>query len=202
MPLPEQIAVQYSEEAAGYMSVRPVVKQVFQLRELADLVVSATGKDVEQVRRILLSGSLHYNGYKYWWNTLAAETQEIESLLMNFPDDDPARPFDPNAATAVLFEMAGGAQRHVTEITRQEASKKKLFAKQSPWDVLMLAAVELSPRYEKYSYAKKTDLFRSSLPYENSKILLNSLLEPAPRSLRRRWSSLRPPAAITFVLPR
>src|ERR1700682_999705 len=202
MALPEQIAVQYSEETAGYMSVRPVVKQIFQLRELADLVVSVTGKDAEQVRRVFLSGSLHYSGYKYWWNALSAETNEIASLLKGFPDDDPGRSFDSSAITAVLLEMAGGAQRQVTEITREEACKKKLFSRQSPWDVLTRAALELAPRYEKYSHARKADLFRASLPYENSKILLHAMLELAPRTLRRSWRSLRPPAAITFVCPR
>ena len=45
MPLPQQIPVRYTEEDAGYVSVRPVVKQVFRLHELADLVVSIAGKD-------------------------------------------------------------------------------------------------------------------------------------------------------------
>ncbi len=40
MPLPQQIPVRYTEEDAGYVSVRPVVKQVFRLHELADMVVS------------------------------------------------------------------------------------------------------------------------------------------------------------------
>src|ERR1700676_2672674 len=199
MALPEQIAVQYSEETAGYMSVRPVVKQIFQLRELADLVVSVTGKDPEQVQRIFLSGSLHYNGYKYWWNAISSEANEMESLLKGFPDDDPDRAFDPHTVTAVLLEIDGGAQRHVTEITRQEAAKKKCFAKHSPWDVLMQAAPGLAPRYEKYSHARKADLFRSALPYEDSRTLLNSMLASAPRRVRRSWRSLRSPAAVTFV---
>jgi hypothetical protein len=202
MSLPEQIAVQYTEESAGYMSVRTVEKQTFRLHDLADLVVSATGKDAGQVQRILLSGSLLYNGYKYWWSGFSAQANEIEALLSSFPEDDSNRAFDPQAVTAVLFEMAGGAQRHVTEITKVEASKKKIFGSQSPWDVLIQAAAELSPRYEKYSHAHKADLFRASLPYEKSKALLTAILDHAPSSLRRRWTSLHSPAAMTFVCPR
>jgi hypothetical protein len=202
MPLPEQIAVQYTEESAGYLSVRPVAKQMFRLHDLAELVVSATGKDLQHVQRIFLSGSLLYNGYKYWWNGFPAESAEIKALLNAFPDDDVNRAFDPQTVTTVLFEMAGGAQRHIAEITKAEAWKRKLFGKQSPWDVLMAATAQLAPHYEKYSHARKADLFRSSPSYEKSKALLAATLESAPGSLRRRWSSLRPPAAITFVCPR
>src|SRR2546428_196706 len=35
MSLPESIPVRYTEEEAGYISVRPVVRQSFQLAELA-----------------------------------------------------------------------------------------------------------------------------------------------------------------------
>ena len=36
MPLPQQIPVRYSEEDAGYVSMRPVVKQTFRIHELTD----------------------------------------------------------------------------------------------------------------------------------------------------------------------
>ena len=68
MPLPSQIPVRYTEEDAGYVSVRPVVKQVFRLQELADLVVSIAGKDIARVQQIFRSGTAVYHGYRYWWD--------------------------------------------------------------------------------------------------------------------------------------
>lgn len=202
MSLPDQIPVRYTEDDAGYLSVRPVVKQTFRLAELAGMVVSVAGKNASRVQQIFRNGTVIYNGYRYWWEGISAETAEIETLLAPFPDDDPARPFDASTATAALLEIGGGTQRHITEITRKDASEKKLFGKFSPWEILVRDVAALTPRYEKYSHARKADLFRISLPYERSRHLLTAMLEAAPRGLRHRWSTLQPPAAITFVCPR
>jgi hypothetical protein len=202
MALPEIIPTRYTEQDAGYMSVRPVIKQTFQLRELIDLIVSVAGKDAARVQQILGRGSAVYHGFRYCWDALAAELPELEALLAAFPDDDPSRPFVPEAASAVLFEMGGGTQRTVTEILQQAALHKRLFAKQSPWDVLTGFAKSHTARYEKYDHARKADLFRLTIPFEPAQQLLAAMLSAAPRKLRYRWSILRPPAAITFIAPR
>lgn len=202
MPLPNQIPLRYTDEDAGYMSVRPVIKQIFQLHELVDMVVSVAGKDAARVQQIFRSGTVVYNGYRYWWDALSAEREEIERVLIPFPDDDPSLPFEPEQATAVLLDIGGGAQRTVVEISRQDASAKKLFAKQSPWDVLTNFASGKSARYEKYAHARRADLFRLSLPFDQAQQLLAAMLAAASRKLKYRWSTLRPPAALTFVCPR
>ena len=202
MPLPQQIPVRYAEDEAGYVSMRPVVKQTFRLSELADMVVSIVGKDAARVQQIFRTGTVLYNGYRYWWEALSADLPEIEELLLPFPEDDPSRPFDPSQATSVLLEIGGGTQRNIFEITAKEAGLKKLFAKGSAWDVLVKFAASGTPRYEKYSHARRADLFRLTLPYDRAQQLLDLLLEAAPRGLRHRWSTLRPPVALTFVLPR
>jgi hypothetical protein len=202
MPLPDQIPVRYAEDDAGYVSMRPVVKQTFRLSELTDMVVGVVGKDAARVLKIFRSGTVLYNGYRYWWDALATDLPEIEELLVPFPDDDPARPFVPSQATAVLLEIGGGTQRSIVEITAIHAAEKRLFAKNSPWDVLLRFAATATPRYEKYSHGRRSDLYRVALAYEQAQQLLNSLLEAAPRGLRHRWSTLRPPSALTFVCPR
>jgi hypothetical protein len=202
MPLPNQIPLRYTEEDAGFVSVRPVVKQTFQLHELVDMVVTVAGKVPARILQILRSGTVVYNGYRYWWDALSTDREEIERLLLPFPDDDPSRPFDLEQATAVLFEIGGGAQRSVVEISRQNAAQKKLFAKHSPWDVLTNFASGKSPRYDKYAHARRADLFRLSLPFDQAQQLLAALLAAAPRKLKYRWSTLRSPAAVTFVCPR
>jgi hypothetical protein len=202
MPLPDQIPLRYTEEDAGFVSVRPVIKQTFRLPELVDMVVSVTGKDAARVQQIFRSGTVVYNGYRYWWDSLSAEHEEFERLLAGFPEDDPTRPFTPDAATAVLLEIGGGAQRTVVEISRQDATQKKLFAKHSPWDVLTAFAAGKTARYEKYAHARRADLFRLSLPFDQAQPLLSAMLAGAPRKLKYRWSTLLPPAAVTFVCPR
>src|SRR5215470_15970091 len=120
MPLPEQIALRYTEEDAGYMSVRPVVKQTFRLHELVDMVVSVAGKDAARVQQIFRSGTVVYHGYRYWWERLTTDASEIAPLLVSFPEDEPSRAFAPRKATSALLEMGGGTQRTVTEIPRQD----------------------------------------------------------------------------------
>jgi len=56
--LPESIPVRYTEEDAGYVTVRPIVKQTFRLDELLDMILSVTGKDAARIRQILHSGRL------------------------------------------------------------------------------------------------------------------------------------------------
>jgi hypothetical protein len=202
MPLPQQIHVRYAEDDAGYVTMRPVVKQTFRLTELADMVVSVVGKDPDRVQQIFHTGTVLYNGYRYWWDAFAADLPEIEELLHPFPDDDPSRQFNATGVTAVLLEMGGGTQRNVVEISKQEAAEKKLFAKASPWDVLVSFAASATPRYEEYSHARRADLFRLVLPFDQAQGLLDAMLEAAPRGLRHRWSALHPPAALTFVCPR
>ena len=202
MPLPLQIPVRYSDEEAGYLSMRPVVKQIFQLHELTDLVVSVVGNDPARVQQIFRTGSVVYNGYHYSWEPLIASLTEFEPLLAQFPGDDPNRAFHPTQAVAVLLEIGGGAQRNIVELTRKEASARILFSRTSPWDLLVQLTTISPPRYEKYSHARKADLFRLTLPFDQARSLLAALLEAAPRALRHRWSTLRPPAALTFVNPR
>src|SRR6266851_9802648 len=108
VPLPETIPVRYTEDEAGYISVRPVVRQSFQLAELADMVVSVAGKNAARVAQIFRAGTVVYNGYRYWWDGFAANEDEITGLLALFPDDDPSRLFNPAQVTAVSLEIGGG----------------------------------------------------------------------------------------------
>ena len=202
MSLPEQILLRYSDEAGGYVSMSPVVKQTFRRSELIDMIVSVVGKDPARVQQVLHTGALTYNGYRYSWDSLTANLPEIVPLLRSVPDDDPTRPFVPSEASAALLESGGGTQRSVIELDRQDASAKKLFSKASPWDLLLQFAAKDPPRYEKYSHPRHADLFRLALSYDHGQQLLAGLLDAAPRVLRHRWSSLRPPTAVTFVCPR
>lgn len=202
MPLPENIALRFTEEDAGYVTVRPVVKQTFRLAELADMVVSVTGKNVARVQQIFGAGTVVYNGYRYWWDGFASNEIEVAGLLARFPDDDPARPFNAAQVTSVSLEIWGGTQRSLVGITRDEGSVKKFFQKQSPWAILLTAAGDSTPRYERYSHAERADVYRLNLPFEVVASFLKQMLDASPRALRKRLAALQPPAAILFFIPR
>jgi hypothetical protein len=202
MPLPETIAIRFTEEDAGYVTVRPVVKQVFRLSELVDMVVSVTGKNVPRVQQIFHAGTVVYNGYRYRWDGFSSEPNELTALLAPFPNDDPSRPFDATAAAAVALEIGGGTQRSLIKLTRQEASAKCLFQNRSPWEILLNAAQSSAPRYEKYSHAHRADLYRLHLLPEAALALRNRTLEASPRTLRKKLAGLQPPSALLFFVPR
>src|SRR6267142_2084033 len=125
MPLPETIAVRFTEEDAGYVTVRPVVRQVFRLAELVDMVLSITGKNELRVQQIFRAGTVVYNGFRYSWEGFVSQANELAALLAAFPDGDPLRAFTADAVTAVTFEIGGGTQRSLIAITRQEASARR-----------------------------------------------------------------------------
>ncbi len=202
MPLPETVAIRFTEEDAGYVTVRPVVKQTFRLAELTDMVVSVTGKNVSRVRQIFRAGTVVYNGYRYWWDGFASDEDEITGLLAPFPDDDPSRPFNTASVTAVSLEIAGGTQRSLIVITHKEASARRMFHKQSAWEFLLKAAHDSAPRYEKYSHAERADVYRMHLTAETAAPLLKEMLDASPRGLRKKLAALQPPAALLFFLPR
>jgi len=202
MPLPETIAMRFTEEDAGYVTVRPVVKQTFRLAELTDMVVSVTGKNASRVQQIFRAGTVVYNGYRYWWDGFASKEDEVTGLLALFPDDDPARVFDPAEVTAVSLEIGGGTQRSLVGIARREASAKKLFHKRNPWEILLKAAQDSTPRYEKYSHAERADVYRVHLSFEMAASLLKQILDASPRVLRKKLAPLQPPAALLFFIPR
>jgi hypothetical protein len=77
MTLPETIAVRYTEDEAEYVSLRPVVRQTFQIDELVDMILSVTGKDATRVAQILRAGSVAFHGYRYWWTGFEAPEAEL-----------------------------------------------------------------------------------------------------------------------------
>jgi hypothetical protein len=202
MPLPATITMRFTEEDAGYVTVRPVVKQTFRLGELADMVVSVTGKNAPRVQQIFRAGTVVYNGYRYWWGGFAANEDEITSLLAVFPDDNPELLFDPVQVSAVSLEIGGGTQRTLVGILRGEATAKKLFHKRSPWEILLSVAKDSSPRYEKYSHSERADVFRVQLSFEPASALLKQVAAASTRGLRKKLTALQPPAAILFFIPR
>lgn len=202
MALPETIAIRFTEEDAGYVTVRPVVRQTFRMAELTDMVLTVTGKNVARVHQIFRAGTVVYNGYRYWWDSFASEPSEITALLAPYPEDDPSLPFRPSAVTSISLEIGGGSQRSVVEITREEASAKRWFQKRNLWDILLGAAEKAPPRYQKHSHAQRADVYRLYLPVEAAQALLARTRTAAPRALQKKLAGVQPPSALLFFTPR
>lgn len=202
MPLPETIPVRYTEEEAGYVSVRPVVKQTFRQDELIDMILRVAGKDPERIRQILRSGTIVYNFFRYWWNGFDADAQELSEALVKFPSDDPTRAFRAEGCDAVLIEYRGGAQDQSAEFTRQHLSKKRLLRSKSLWDTFMSLALSGPLRYRGYSYARRADLYRRPLAPSELAALLSDAAKLAHRDLRKQLHHLPQIRSFSCSCPR
>jgi len=202
VPLPETIPVRYTEEEAGYVTVRPLVRQTFRLHELLDMILSVAGKDVARVRQLLHSGTVVYHFYRYSWAGFDASEADVAAALAQFPDADPARPFAVSRCTNAIFEGSGGNPRRVLDLDRASASRRRLFRGQSFWDRLMEIAAEAKPAYQKYSYGRRADLYELVLDEEKASKIAVAANRLAPGKLRSALRALPETASIVFVCNR
>jgi len=202
VPLPETIPVRYTEEEAGYVTVRPLVRQTFRLDELLDMILSVAGKDVARVRQLLHSGTVVYHFYRYTWAAIEANEAELAAALAQFPDADPSRQFAPTKCTNAVFDEAGANPRHLLDLDRTVASKRRLFRGKSFWQSLLEIAAEENPVYQKYSYSRRADLYRLDLDAENASRIEEAANRLASGKLRSALRVLPSAACILFVCPR
>ena len=184
MPLPDAIPVRYTEEEAGYVSFRPVVRQTFRIHELFDMILSVTGKDAPRVRQILRSGTLAFHSYRYRWEGFEAPEAELAEMLARFPDADPSRKFDAARCTSARIESNGSPPRHSLQLDRAAASHRPFLRRKSFWDALLAEAAASAPAYHSYSYAQRGDLYRLDLGDE-SRARLEAAAARAPKSSPR-----------------
>jgi hypothetical protein len=214
VPLPSQIPVKYTEEEAEYLSVRPVVKQTFQLAELVDMILGVTGKDPARVQQILRTGTLVFNFYRYWWTGFDADAKELAAVLAQFPDADPARVFraEECSATVLVGRNFQPARVHVTlptngiELNRAEAGRKRMFgwmfSRKNFWDTLMNVPGDRVPQYLGYSYSRRADIYSAEVTPEQAASLARAAQKLAPRSVRAHLAQIASTARILFLCPR
>jgi hypothetical protein len=202
VPLPDTISVRYTEEEAGYVTVRPLVRQTFSLDELLDMILSVAGKDPGRVQQLLHSGTVVYHFYRYTWTGIDADEAELAAALAKFPDADPSRPFTPNLCTNTVFDGPGVNPRHLLDLVKDAASKRRIFRRQSFWQRLMDIASEENLMYEKYSYSRRADLYRVVIDSENVLKISEAANQLAPRKLRQALRVVNAAACIYFVCPR
>src|ERR1700690_2849100 len=123
MALPQTIRVKLSSEAAGSISLTPVVAQELPVRELIEHMLGVTGKDEQRIRELLLRGTLVSGASRFRWTGWTADLESLRELLASFPDPDPSRQFA--AERCVRATLRGG--RQVIEIPREAVARKGLF---------------------------------------------------------------------------
>jgi hypothetical protein len=205
VPLPESIAVKYTEEEAEYLSMRPLVRQTFRAPELVDMIVQVAGKDPARVQQILRAGTIVFHSFRYWWQGFDPDPAALGEILAMYPDADPSRPFRAAGCVEVILESSGSPPRHSLRITREAATKssplqkiaRALRNKPSFWQVLMNFAEEARPRYREFSYARRGDLYSIALSPDQIARLAREASHHAPRSLRAEL--LEPPAISQIV---
>jgi len=202
MSLPETISVRYTDEEAGYVTVRPVVRQSFRLSELLDMVLSVAGKDVARVRQLLHSGTVVYHFYRYSWIGFDAEEEELAAALAKFPDADPSRPFARDQCAVAIFESGGIKTRHLMELPRAAGSKRRMFRAKSFWERLLEIAGNEKVSYHGYSYGRRADIYRFDLNNDNVLQITDAVKRLAPRSLQAIIRVVQESASILFVCPR
>ena len=167
MAFPETIHVKISSEAAGYVSISPVVTQQFSATDLIEQILRVVGKNPPRIQEILLQGTLVSGASRIRWSPIEAALEEVATALAGFPDPRPDRAFDPSLC--VRAALAGG--RAPIEIDRDAASRRRWLARRSFWQALMETASGLPLTYQHYSYADRADVYRAELPLEAARKL-------------------------------
>jgi hypothetical protein len=173
--LPSDIPVRISSEAAGSISLTPVVSRSMPLREVVETILATTGKDARRVKDILIRGAVVQGASRFRWQPVQAEDQDILEILRSFPDPDPARPFSSERCLGVRLR----AGRQTIELPREIASERRLLKRKSFWDALMDLASRGTPAYIDYSYRTRSDDYR--LPLSPSEL---AALQKAAELLR------------------
>jgi len=167
MPLPPTVRVKLSSEAAGTISLTPVVVQDLPIRELVEYMLGVAGKDEPRIREILLRGSLVSGASRFRWAGWEADPDGLREVLATFPDSDPTLVFACDRCLRVV--LRGG--RQAIEIARETAARRSLFQRESFWDRLMQVMAPAPPLYAGYSYRDRADRYTRELAHAEAEAI-------------------------------
>jgi hypothetical protein len=161
MPLPSTVRVKLSSEAAGAISLTPVVVQELAMRDLIEQILGITGKDEVRIAELILRGTLVTGASRFRWQGWDPDRDEVRELLATFPDPDPSRAFLPAACIRAI--LRGGRQS--IELPRETVARRGVFQRQSFWDELMKISGSGAAAYQTYSYRDRCDRFVRDLSH-------------------------------------
>jgi len=201
VPLPNVIPVRYTDEEAGFVSIRPVMRMGLRPEQLLELILGVTGKHVERVEQILRSGSVAAGGFRYWWEAVEMGAGELEAQLAAFPDADPTRVFDATRCTMVVAEASQGMST-LAEFAAAAAARRRTFRRRSFWDALLAAAKEQAPSYRSYSYARRGDLYVLELTEGRREWLAEEARQYGVGDVKTQAAALLSAARLVYVCRR
>lgn len=160
MPLPEQVRVKLSSEAAEFVALTPVVARDMPLSELVEHILSATGPDAARVCGLLKRGSLVSGATRFRWAGWECDEGEMSEMIVAMPGPEPQRPI--RLEDCVRVVLSGQAGR--IEIAREHAQETRLLKRRSFWQSLVEAVS--SPVYAGYLYKERCDHYRVAVSAE------------------------------------
>ncbi len=170
MALPERISVKISSEAAGSISITPVVRQELAAAQLVENILRVTGKDAGRVRDVLRQGTVINGASRFRWEPLQVAVEDLSGVLAGFPDPAPGRAFD--AGRCVRARLVGG--RAPMELDRAAISQRRWLRRRSFWDAVLEAAAKVTLTYRDYSYGDRADVYYGELTAEAVELLRES----------------------------
>lgn len=197
MPLPEIVRVKLSSEAAGSVSLTPVVAQDLPLAGLLAVIMTAASEEPARVGEILKRGSVVSGATRYRWSPLAASLEDLAAAMAALPRSDPTRPFAAASCLRVVIH-SGRAQ---VEIHREAGLRRRLFRRACFWDAVLAIASAMPPRYVRYVHRDKEDRYTVQLDERASRELqaaaaLLAFSTPAQQIAQHK------PESVDFYVPR
>lgn len=159
MSLPGRVRVRISSEAAGQISLTPVISQEMPVEELIEILLHAAGKDAPRIREMLARGSVVEGASRFRWDPIRADAASVQAVLGRFPDPEPLRAFD----AARCFHARFRGPHGTIELPREIAVQRRLLSRQTFWSALMDAIAPFPPEYIGYSYRQRADEYRIRL---------------------------------------
>lgn len=195
MALPATVKVKISSEAAGYVSMTPVVVQQIPFIELLERIVSSCGSDAVQVAGMLERGVLVSGASRFRWEGLNIGAGDLQPAIDAMPKDEPHRAFDPSRCLRITLV----SPRRRLDITAAGGAKRRLFRRSSFWDTLFGRLPQ--PAYVSYQHTDRADLYRLPASPEVLAHLRESSTLLVGRGLRTLVSTLQV-SSIEFVTNR
>lgn len=167
MPIPETVRVKLSSEAAGSVSLTPVVSQDLPFADLLAIVMTSGGEEPARVHEILKRGSIVSGATRYRWAPVLLTMDELGAALESAPRSDPSRPFDESLCARAVIHS--GLAR--VEVSRAQAARRRLFQRQSFWDAMLAEVKSNELRYVRYVHKDKEDCYSIVLGAESGRTL-------------------------------
>lgn len=195
MPAPAIVRVKLSSEAAGAISITPVVVRDLPFSELLEEIAAVCGKDVPRIAEILRRGNLVSGATRFRWPPVELTTAELSTALAFLPDPEPTRPFAAARCTQAVFAGPGV----LITLERGAGLARRLLRRATFWDALMQVSTEAV--YVTYHYRERADLYRAPLSLERRALIRTALPLLKNRTLARQLMAA-PFDSVDLLVPR